>query len=64
MNNKVRALLVEKGIKQKDIAEALDVSPGVVCGVIGGYFSSRRVRKAIADALQMPYEKVWGKKAA
>ena len=61
MNRKVKALLIEKGIKQKDIAESLDVSPGCVSGAIGGLFQSRRVREAVAKELKMPYEKVWGK---
>lgn len=63
MNRKIKALLVEKGIKQKEIAEELAVTPGLVSGVIGGHFNSRRIKQAIADKLKMPYCKVWGKAA-
>jgi transcriptional regulator with XRE-family HTH domain len=61
--SKIKALLMEKEIRHKDIAEALGVSNALISGVLGGYFESRRVKQAIADALQMKYEKVWGKAA-
>ena len=63
MNRKIKALLIEKGIKQKDIADALNVAPCMVSGVIGGYMKSRRIREYIAVQLNRPYEKLWGKAA-
>lgn len=63
MSRKVKALLVEKGIKQKDIAAALGVTAGCVSGTISGRFQSLRIRKAVAKVLKMPYAKVWGRAA-
>lgn len=63
MNRKVKALLIEKGIKQLDIAAELDVSPGVVSGVISGKWESRRIKEFIAIKVGKSYEKLWGKAA-
>lgn len=61
--SKRKALLIQNTIKQKDIAKECDVSPGCVSGVINGYYQSKRIQQAIADALKMPFRKVWGKSA-
>lgn len=63
MNRKIKALLIEKGIKQKELAEELSITPGVISGVIGGHFESRRVKIHIAQRLGMSYRALWGKAA-
>ena len=63
MNRKVKALLVERGIKQKDIAEELGVLLSTVSGAINGHHESRRIKTYIAKKLHRPYEKLWGKAA-
>lgn len=63
MNRKVKALLIKKGIKQKQIADALGITPGTVSGAIGGHYESRPVKEKVAQLLQMDYEKLWGKAA-
>jgi transcriptional regulator with XRE-family HTH domain len=63
MNRKIKALLIERGIKQKDIAAELGVLLSTVSGVINGHHSSHRIKEHIAKKLHKPYEKLWGKAA-
>jgi len=63
MNRKVKALLIERGIKQKEIAEELGVKRATVSGVINGFHSSERIKRHIAMRLNKPYERLWGKAA-
>lgn len=62
MNRKVKALMVLNGIKAVDIAKRLGLSPVTVNIVLNGYGKSHRVQKAIADALKVTYEELWGKR--
>lgn len=57
---KIKALLIKQGIKQKDLAEELDVTPCVISGVIGEHFESRRVKEHIAFRLGRSYHALWG----
>ena len=62
MNRKVRALMVEKGIKQKEIADELGVRAPAVSGVLNGHWPSQRVREAIARRLGMTMkqlDRIW-----
>lgn len=59
MNRKVKALLISRGIKQKDIAEALGVTHVAVTGVLNGHWSSERIQRYIADLLKKDYTKLW-----
>jgi lambda repressor-like predicted transcriptional regulator len=64
--NKIRALLVERGIRQKDIAPLVKprpVAPSTVRVVISGCQRSRPIQEAVAEILGIPYEKIWGKAA-
>ena len=63
MNRKVKALLVERGIKQKDLADELGVLIGTVSGVINGHHSSKRIKQYIAKRLGIAYERIWGRAA-
>ena len=63
MNRKIKALLVERGIKQKDLAEELGVLLATVSGVINGHHSSARIKQHIAKRLDKPYARLWGKAA-
>lgn len=60
MNRKVKALLIGQGIKQIDIATALDLSKGTVSSVISGNRQSERVRIYVATLLNKDYAKLWG----
>lgn len=60
---KIRALLIEQGEKQINIARDLNVSHDALNMVIDGKFVSRRIRHAIAEKACMPFEKMWGKPA-
>lgn len=62
MNRKVKSLMVLKGIKNVDIARKLGLSPVTVSIVLTGRRKSRRIQKAIAEALGVNYEKLWHKK--
>lgn len=61
MNNKVRSLMVLKGIKQVSIARKLRVTPAAICRVLVGKSESRRIKHAIARALKMNIEDLWPK---
>jgi transcriptional regulator with XRE-family HTH domain len=63
MNLKVKALLIKNGIKQADIAKQLGTTRGTISAAINGHHQSRRVKQAVADALKVDYEKLWGKAA-
>ena len=63
MNRKSRAMLVERGIKHKDIAEALDLSRTTVSVVINGHQKSERVQRYIAQLLGEDYNSLWSKAA-
>lgn len=56
----IKTLMKKFGVSQADIARRLGITRECVCQVIHGIRSTRRVRQAIADALAMPFEEVWG----
>ncbi|WP_321532305.1 helix-turn-helix transcriptional regulator [uncultured Desulfuromonas sp.] len=62
--NKVRALMVDRDIKQADIADELKLSRSHVSGVISGRWRSRRVVECIARHLDMPVERLFPDYAA
>lgn len=59
--NKIKAMLVERGIKQTDIAKELGIARSSVAGAISGYrqHKSRRVHEAVAKRVGKPIEKLW-----
>lgn len=67
--NEIKAELVRRGIKQKDIIplvkpEKTDiVKLKTVNIVINGHQRSRPIQEAVAKVLGIPYEEVWGKAA-
>lgn len=60
---KIKAMLVERGIKITDIAKKAGVSRITVSVVITGKGKSRHIQQTIADVLGKPYKKLWGKAA-
>lgn len=59
----IKAALIRNKKKQADIARELDVRPSSINMVIEGKFVSRRIRQAIAEKAQIPFQKMWGKAA-
>jgi len=57
---KIKALLVERGITQIEIARRLNLSPQTVATVINRRGRSYRVERMIAELLGVPYEDLWG----
>ena len=49
-----------RNIKAIDIARKLGVHSSAIYHEIRGKHSSRRLREAIADAVGIPYDKLWG----
>lgn len=62
--NKIKSLLMAKGIPQAEIADSLGVTRASVCGTISGKWTSRRVSEEIARRLKLPVEKLFPKLAA
>lgn len=54
-----KAQLVLRGIKLRDIAEQLDVTPQHICHVLAGRVRSTRVEQTIADAIGKPVRRVF-----
>jgi transcriptional regulator with XRE-family HTH domain len=66
MNRKLKAMLIEKGIKQIDIAREMGVTKGTISGAIGGHHNSRAVKMKVAELLKVDIEKIerlWSKAA-
>lgn len=61
--NRLRSILVDRGITVRQLAKELDVCPGTVSGVINRHHTSKRTKQYIAERLGLPYEKIWGKAA-
>jgi len=53
--------MLKKGITAGDIGRMIGVTRAAVNYVIIGHVVSPRLRKVIAEALEQPYEKLWGK---
>jgi len=51
---KIKILLIQKDITQREIADRLGVTPGLVANVINGRHKSRRVKDGIARILGEP----------
>jgi lambda repressor-like predicted transcriptional regulator len=62
-SNQIKARLIERGIKIKDIACKAKVSPTTVSIVLTGKGKSRHIQTVIAKAIKRPYGQVWGKVA-
>lgn len=60
--NQRRARLIEHGIRQATLARRMGLKPCTVGGVIAGYRFSKRIQQAIAEAIGLPFEEVWGSK--
>jgi len=56
---KRRSILIEKGIKQVDLAKEAGVSEGMICQVINGQATSLRVQKIIAHRAKVAFNKYW-----
>jgi lambda repressor-like predicted transcriptional regulator len=64
--NEIKAELARRGIKYPDVARAVKprpVSRKTVSVVINRHENSRPIQTAVAEILNMPYEKIWGKAA-
>ena len=59
MHKIIKILLIQKDIKQVDIAKKLGVSNVAVCNVIKGACESRRIKMAIAKELGKRVEELW-----
>ncbi|NJD39495.1 MAG: helix-turn-helix transcriptional regulator [Geobacter sp.] len=61
--NKIKALLIEHDVKQRDIAAKLGVTPGTVSAAISGdrKYRSRRVHDEVAAQVKRPIHKLWPK---
>lgn len=61
---KIKALMIINQVKNKDIADLLNVTEIWVSLVLNGRGKSRPVQQAIADALGMEYTDLWSNSRA
>jgi len=58
--NRIRARLAAAGVRQREVARRLGVSPALVSLVVSGRRRSPRVRAALAAACGSGYRRLWG----
>lgn len=66
MNRKVKALMMEKGVRNKDIAAELGIGAPAVSGAINGHWVSNPVRDTLARKLGITrkrLDKMWDTEA-
>lgn len=56
----IRKIMKQKKVTQKSIAKNLKVFQGSVSRVISKDFESRRIQEAIANAVGLSFDEVWG----
>ena len=56
---KIKVEMLKKRLSGAEIARKAGVDRSAVYHVIAGRSTSKRLRQAIADALDMPYDEVW-----
>ena len=61
VKKKIKILMIDKEITRADIARKAHVGRAAICMVISGRNKGQRLRAAIADALGVRYEVLWGK---
>ena len=59
-HRKVKALLMEQGISQTELAEELGLRPCTISQVLNGHNRSKKIQRFIADKLKRDYVKLWG----
>lgn len=57
---KIKIEMLKVGISAVAIARKAGVDRSAISHVIAGRHKSKRLRRAIADALGLPYKEVWG----
>lgn len=57
----IKIELLKRGISGAEISRRIGCHRTAIYHVIAGRYKSRRVRQAVAEALNLPYEVVWGK---
>lgn len=60
----IKIRLLRKGISVREIARRVGVTNPAISYTIHRKVKSRRLRQAIAQAIGLPYEKVWGEDKA
>ena len=60
---KIKVEMLKKRLSGADIARKAGVDPSAVYHVVSGRSKSKKLRQAIADALETSYEDIWGEDA-
>jgi transcriptional regulator with XRE-family HTH domain len=56
----IRGLLVLRRVDRRKIQNQLGITPGTISHILAGKIKSLRVQRALAEALDMSFEDVWG----
>jgi len=54
-----KALMIQAGLSQAEVARNLDITRSTVCGVVSGKKKSRRIMRYIARRLGMKISDFW-----
>jgi len=58
-SNKIKSMMMERGIKQTEIARRLKISRSAVCSVLSGASTSRRVKECVIELVGEECRKYW-----
>lgn len=58
-SNKIKSMMIERGIKQTEIAKRLKISRSAVCSVLSGASTSRRVKECVIALVGEECRKYW-----
>lgn len=60
ISKQIRIEMIKKGIRGAEIARRIGVDRTAIYKTLDGKIKSKKLRKAIAEALGVPYEELWG----
>jgi len=64
VNIKVKVLLLEQNLTQRQLARKFKVSDVAICRIILGTMNSNRLKRLIAKELNVDYKELWQEKEA
>lgn len=61
MSKRLKIIMIEKDVRNFDLAKHLEVDPSIVSKIVNGWIEpNEELKKKIADYLKVPTERLWG----